>query len=139
MIALWFLAAFGFAYVVGHSKISLGIRMLLGGHESEALTVECLKQAERELRRELKDPPGPIPEELIQRRSFQNAAPLIPKLGPWLAALMECVACVGWWLGLGAGFLGVLQLGVAPWFAALILAFATSAVNLLLGKFVGIV
>ena len=69
--------------------------------------------------------------------------PLIPFFGPWLAALLECVSCLGWWSGLVAGASGLVAVPAGlslPWWAAgLFLAFATSAVNLLLAKYVGIV
>ena len=121
VFVLYFLAAFGFSFVVGHSKISLTIRELLAG-------IPAVAAGE------------PTPEGGIALRALPEVPSLIPYVGPWLAALMECVGCLGWHLGFVAGASGfmALPLGLPWWGAGLFLAFATAATNLLLAKYVGI-
>lgn len=78
--ALYFLASFGFAYIVGFAKISAGVRYLLSppmiGNGDEL----------------------PVP-----------APGVMNELRYWLVSLLECPACVGWWLGVffGPTFLAV--------------------------------
>jgi hypothetical protein len=116
-LALWFLAAFGFAFVVGHSRISLPLRQWLGGWIESGATPHV----------ESGEVVGHITTHL----------PAIRVLGPFLVALAECPGCLGWWLGLGAGALGLVVLPFPFAVSVAVLAFATSAVNLLLSKYVG--
>lgn len=91
---LYFLAAFGFAFIVGHSWISL---------------------------------------------AFREWAALSEK-GLWFAKLLECPACLGFWIGLAAVLTGTVSVPFGPrWFAAIVLACATSGSNLLCSKWVGLV
>lgn len=124
-LSLWFLAAFGFAFVAGHSKISLVMRELLDG--LPAVDIGGSRYHADGRVEEIKVHPA-IP-------------PLIPYVGPWIAALLECVGCLGWWLGFAAGATGFVPLLTHEgWLIdGLFLAFATSAMNLLLAKYVGIV
>lgn len=70
------LGFFGASYIVGHSKISLTWRIILGGHVgSPEFQVLSLK-------------------------------PLIPVVGPWLVELLECPACFGFWIGLIFALMG---------------------------------
>lgn len=114
MLVLWTFAAFGFAFVAGYSQISLKFRELLVGlGEGVSANGE------------------PIP----------ATPPLVPGFSPWIAMLLECVACSGFWLGFVAGASGFIALplnGLPWWGAGLFLAFATSGTNLLLAKWVGI-
>lgn len=98
-LLLYFLAAFGFAFIVGHSKISLAFREWLAARGA---------------------------------------------LGEWLASLLECPACLGFWIGIAAVFTGVIHVPLdvpfgPKWFAALLFACATSGSNLLASKWVGLV
>lgn len=113
-VVLWFVVAFGFALVIGHSKISIAFRELLAG----------------------------LPASVAENGARLPEVPaLIPGAGPWIAALLECPMCLGWWVGFVAGASGFIALplnGLPWWGAGLFLAFATSGVNLLLAKYVGI-
>lgn len=60
-LLIYTLAAFGFAYVIGHAKISLPIRTLLQPEESDKSLFAVLRW--------------------------------------WILMLLECPACVGFWLG----------------------------------------
>lgn len=59
----------------------------------------------------------------------------------WLLAWMECIACTGWWIGLGAALVGwrfailpfTSSIGIAFWMIGL--SFGSLAVNVLLGRF----
>jgi hypothetical protein len=131
LLGLWFFAAFGFAFVVGHSKISLGVRVLLAGTPERKVDIER----------------AAVPYELGHEKSVTVIAtktvpavrPLVPVVGPFLVALAECPGCLGWWLGLLAGFFWPQTFGVSSQYVfALMLAFATSGVNLLFAKWVGL-
>jgi len=102
---LWsLLAAFGLAYIVGHSKISLSFRLLLGGRPADDPTQYS---------------PPARPEIL----------PLIPVAGPWLVDLLECPACFGFW----EGFIGSFVLGQA-FEAAVLAGCAVAGSNFILGR-----
>ena len=134
-IWLWFLAAFGFSFVVGHSKISLVMRELLAGIP-EASEVPPLGFPVKSDTAMVVTVNGGKP--VVVHPAIP---PLIPVVGPWLAALLECCACLSWWLGLVAGAAHLVSgfEGAAWYVSALVLAFATSATSLLLGKIVGLV
>lgn len=74
ILALYFLAAFGIAFIVGQSKISHPFRVLLGGHQHT-------------------DENGD---------SYGPCMPLIPYVGPFLVTLVECPGCLGFWIGLAS-------------------------------------
>lgn len=101
-LLLFFLASFGLAFVLGHSKITLPFRTWLGGA-----------------------PDG-------------NPRPAVPGLGPWIVMLLECPACLGFHFGWAVVVWGP-PLGVpfTFWWAVAVMSCATSAVNLLLAKHVG--
>ncbi len=71
----------------------------------------------------------------------EGHAPAVPVLGPLVVALLECCGCFGWWLGLTAAIFwpALVPFELALWQRALMLAFATSGTNLLLGRFAGMV
>lgn len=89
-LAFYTVAAFGLAYVVGHSVISRPVREVI------ALWSE----------------------------------PLI--------TLIECPACLGWWVGLGAG-IGLALAGRLAWALILALAFYTAGANFILGRATGLI
>lgn len=126
MLLLWFAAAFGFAFVVGHSKISLPFREWFGG---KLVLTETTATS-----------PGAA-EAGITMSSYAQRKAAVPYLGPFLVALAECPGCLGWWLGLGAAFFwpALVPFGLSLWASMLLLAFATSGVNLLLARYVGMV
>jgi hypothetical protein len=134
-LVLWFLSAWGAAFVIGHSKISLALRVLLGGSPSSIEGPALGYGVEADIPvRVVTHGDGGLP--TIVRPAIR---PLIPVVGPWLAALLECCACTGFHLGWLAVVLGVVDVPFSPrWVSALGLAFATSGVNLLLAKWVGI-
>lgn len=75
-LLVFLLGAFGLAYIVGHSTISLPLRILLGGTKAVVET-EYVTSAVR---------PG----------AFGPA-------GEFLCELVECPACFGFWTGLISG------------------------------------
>lgn len=83
---IYLLAAFGLAYIVGHSTISLPFRVWLGG----------------------------VPEKFANPLSFDtpDGAPAKPgALGPFgdfMCAMIECPACFGFWIGVTAALTGVI-------------------------------
>lgn len=98
------LAAFGFAYIMGHSVISLPVRVLLGGA----------------------DHPKPF-------------EPLIPYVGPFLVALVECPACLGWWTGVGIALVTSPAIGFWPTvFEAVRMGCMVSGSNFVLGRVTGL-
>lgn len=118
-LVVWFLAAFGAAFVLGYSRISLGFRNWVGGWVDSSTTNDLAT--------------GQVHGHITTHK------PAVPVLGPWLAALLECPGCLGWWLGLAAGASGILTwAGMPGWISALVFAFATSGCNLLLAKWVGL-
>lgn len=95
------IAAFGYAFVVGHSKISLPAREKLAEIAFE--------------------------EGLRQRKSVAS----------WFLALIECPACIGFWIGLfsGAGlswYRDTAALGCI--LASVFLAFYTCGMNFILAR-----
>lgn len=117
-LLMFFLASFGFAFVVGHSKISLPFRQWLGGWvEGSAV-------------------PDVASGEVIGHVVTHKAA--LPG-GAFAVALLECPGCLGWWLGAAAALVGLVSLPFSFWVSVAVCAFATSAVNLLLAKLVGLV
>jgi hypothetical protein len=92
-LAFWFLVAFGLCYVVGHAKVSLGVREWLASHRRLRTVVE----------------------------------------------LIECPACLGFWLGLVGGLCWpwLLPVGYPQWASAPLLGLATSASGYILGRATG--
>lgn len=59
-------------------------------------------------------------------------------VGSFLLALFECPACLGWWLGATSAIFGLMALVVTPTLLGVMSsAFATSAVNLIAARIVG--
>lgn len=120
LLALFFLASFGLAFVLGASKISLPFRELLAG-------------------KLVMDGPDNAP--------YRERRALIPYLGPFLVALVECPGCLGWWLGATVGWAqpevlrwsvpGLSYLTDSTFGCGVLLGLATAAVNMLLAKKVG--
>lgn len=72
--ATYALASIGLSFIVGFSKISLPLRVLVGGRTAHVVI-------------------GGHPE------VTPTVRPLVPWLGPWLVALLECPGCLGFWVG----------------------------------------
>lgn len=104
------LIAFGLAYVVGMSKISLPFRILLAGNEAET----------------------PLTVNGITIKKGEPAVPsLIPYVGPFLVLLVECPACFGFWEGAAFAMLR----GGGPLYTPLFTGLVICATNLLLTGF----
>jgi hypothetical protein len=58
----------------------------------------------------------------------------------WTLSLLECPACLGWWIGLAAGTAWALTAGGpgAPWLPPLAGAFYTAGSNFLLARLTGL-
>ena len=111
-ILIYTVAMFGIAYVVGHSTISLPFRRWIGGIPAQ-FQADAL---------ELKQTKPPVP----------------GALGPFgdaLCALIECPACLGFWLGLISGaFLVKPMDGFEAFNWVMLLAFYTSGSNFILAR-----
>lgn len=102
IFAFYFLAAFGLAYIIGHSKISLPFRQALD--------------------------PGPKIES--QGDVFRS----------WLLILLECPACLGFWIGLAAALYQFpLPLALSDWEFAVLLPLVTCSSNFILGRVTGLI
>lgn len=102
----YLIAAFGLAYIVGHSTISLPVRVWLGGSPAKPdLNLTAV--------------PGAL-----------------GPLGDWLVTLLECPACFGFWTGIAASFLGVAfpELVTHRLVAPLALGCLTSGSNFIVGR-----
>jgi len=104
---IYFAAAFGLAYILGHAKISFGLRVLLGGIPGTP-------------GRGLDGSTTPAVPEI---------RPLIPVVGPFLAELLECLACSGFWIGVASSFWLPMVLGSNPVAWSVIMGCATSGMN----------
>ena len=116
-LTIYLVGAFGFAYIAGHSTISLPLRATLGGIPAEKSIDENGR-------------------ERVTRYAIPGA---LGRAGEWLVSLIECPACLGFWFGLGAAVIGFaestrpgwLHLGLwSIWWGLL-----TSGSNFILGRF----
>ena len=124
---LYSAAAFGLAYIVGHSKISLAFRKAMMPNPPARML--ALPPAELEATTE---------DEMYAELSG------IDKARFWLVTFIECPACGGFWVGLAAGFwlmppfLDGLLLARHSSLLPLVLAFSTAGTNFLLARLTGI-
>ncbi len=105
-VFVFFLAQFGLAYIVGHSKISEPFRWLLAPHMVDGIA---------------DDPPRPAPGLLNGARH-------------WIVSLLECPACFGFWAGMAGGHWLVGHFDTPHWLTILVFGCATSGSNFLLGR-----
>ena len=110
--ALYLVGAFGLAYIVGHSVISLPLRSWLGGHPGGAEVDGGFGKV---------TPPKPG---------------ALGQFGELLCTLLECPSCFGFWTGLVAALLYPEQVrGFLPfspvWFT---LALVTTGSNFILAR-----
>lgn len=105
--AAFLLGSFGLAYIVGHSTISLPLRILLGGTKGSAEVDGGMGYV---------TPPKP--------GAFGPA-------GEFLCELLECPACLGFWTGLVGG----LTVFTLPLVASFGLGLVVSGSNFILGRF----
>lgn len=105
-VALYLLAAFGLAYIVGHSTISLPFRVWLGGVPAKP-EVPLLPQ------------PGAL-----------------GPIGDWVATMLECPACFGFWIGLCSAIAGVAfpEWTVNRYLWPVVLGCITSGSNYIIGR-----
>lgn len=123
---LYVLAAFGFAFIVGFAKVSLPFRSWLA---SPIKTVKFRPDWPE-------GGPFKINEEWHERPRLNGWA-------TWIVALLECPACLGFWLGVFAaladrwfGFIALAGLTDAPrLFSIIFLGCVVSASNFILGVF----
>jgi len=105
------LGAFGFAYIAGHSKITLPLRAVLGGV------------------------PGGTDESGAVRLPVPG---MLGPAGEWLCALLECPACLGFWTGAALAFFGVIPGGQSGFLSHLLACVGYGCVvagsNFILGR-----
>lgn len=142
MIVLGFyvLAAFGLAYIVGHSRISRPFRILLAGpREYSQRCDHCGKLSSRRVPDVLSGWPC---EHCFTRNAIWESADVTPyRPRDFFVELVECPACFGTWTGLALGLLmpTLLPLELPRAAAGLALATFTAATNYLLGRASGLV
>lgn len=109
--ALYLIGAFGLAYIVGHSVISLPLRIALSGLP------------------EMRDEDGRV----LRGRIPGKIGPL----GDFLGALIECPACFGFWEGVAASVI-IFAPPEPGWLArigwALAVGCITSGFNFIVGR-----
>jgi hypothetical protein len=114
--SLYLLGAFGLAYIVGHSAISLPVRIALSGLPEQ------------------RDGNGAI---VVPRRPGKFGP-----LGDFLGALIECPACFGFWEGVAASFI-IFGHQDAGWLAcagwAVAVGCITSGFNFIAGRLTGLI
>lgn len=121
-------ASLGFAYVVGHSAISLPLRQWL----APATVAKCpLCGDEMPARFSDSVCNGPCTGPHHEDRVMVLYQP--HNVGFWIVTLMECPACLGFWIGL---FAGIIYYPTA--FEAMAGAFYTAGSNFLLARLTGI-
>lgn len=124
---LYALASFGFAFIVGFAKISLPFRSWIA---QKTTVIEIDRRA---VDPSVRDHYPPSEHEEFRFGAF----------GLWFIALLECPACLGFWLGVFAaladrwfGFIALANLTSAPLlFSAVFLGCVVSASNFILGVF----
>lgn len=141
ILVLFFLAAAGLAFILGHSKITLGVRYMLGGVHATYLGENALNERQLEELRAERVKAGKDPDWEVQ--------PLIPYVGPFLVALVECPGCLGWWIGATTGWIvpellrytapNISLLTDSTFGLGVVLGLATAATNMLIGKVMGVV
>lgn len=130
LLAIWTVAAFGAAYVLGHSRITRGIRAAVAGPD----LVKCDRCGVVERVDFSTD---------VQAGSVHHSCPgyyfSIIRPRQWPVLLVECPACLGAWLGVIGGLV------IAPYVPDLsnytvigLLVFYTAGSNLMLGKKFGL-
>jgi hypothetical protein len=138
---VWTIVAFGIAYVVGHSVISRPLRVWIAGPEVARCPV-CGDTLEARFDGATCE--GPADDHGVPVAAAKHTPTemvLVTSVGWrfWLVSLLECPACLGWWLGFAAGLAFVLaggpgHLGLLP----LAGAFYTAGANFLLGRASGL-
>lgn len=113
---LYLLGAFGLAYIVGHSAISLPLRIVLSGLP------------------ELRDEEGRLKRSKLPGK--------LGPLGDFLGALIECPACFGFWEGVIASTF-LFSPPSLNWLARIGWAFAvgciTSGFNFIVGRLTNLI
>lgn len=93
---LFLLAAFGLAYICGHSTISLPLRKWMGGTPFRV-----------RVKGEIIEGVSPEDAKLLDGAQLVPAKPgAFGPFGDFLTSLIECPACFGFWIGLVAGLTG---------------------------------
>ena len=93
---LFLLAAFGLAYIAGHSTISLPFRKWMGGTPFRV-----------RVKGEVIEGVSPDDAKLLDGAMLVPAKPgALGPFGDFLTTLIECPACFGFWIGLAAGLTG---------------------------------
>lgn len=113
---LYVFASFGFAFVLGYSKISLPLRSWLATYEKQT--------------------------QLPWGDKWIDNPKVLRALVRWLLALLECPACVGFWLGLGSILTPIVDfvpISVSPYLLAPFLGLTNLGACLALGMFVGLI
>jgi hypothetical protein len=134
------LAAFGLVYIVGHARISLRPREWLAdvglGEEFGCTEPGCAWRRAKPI-----NPEEPF---YCPRHGKAEPVPFVRWYhhpARWLLSLIECPACLGFWVGLGVGYWYpyIIPVIVPGPSAALALGLYTCAVGFLLGRATGLI
>ena len=141
-IAIWIytLAAFGFVYILGHARITLGVREWMATWGRREIWMCDEKGCEWRRARF----PTPLdhfqcPHHGSVRKVEEFSLVYYP--AKWVLSFIECPACLGTWVGFGFGWWQPeFVVGFAPGMtAAVALALYTCAVGFLLGRATGLI
>lgn len=157
MALLFFvLAAFGLAYIVGHSRISLPFRLVLAGQpETHVRCPKCSKVSILSRMAQRVEPPGSRQDpstferyicggctETMCERSVAVFSVPDPRFisRQFFIELLECPACFGTWTGLAVGLLmpTLVPMDLPRALAGVALATFTAATNYLLARATGL-
>jgi hypothetical protein len=151
MIALLFytVAAFGLCYIVGHARVSLGVREWMATvgtwDEWQCIVPDCTwslfddgRKSHSEVRCPEHSSSMPVSVDCPQTKWVHRVRWFHWPLG-WFLSLIECPACLGFWLGLAAGLAWPsLDLGPGSYHAPAV-ALYTCGANFLLGRATGLI
>jgi hypothetical protein len=135
------LAAFGLSYIIGHARVSLGVREWMASIGLDTVWVckekeklGCTWQRDRHPTAETHFycPMHSGADKVDVTRWYHHPA-------IWIVQLIECPACSGFWIGLATGSLYpyIVPIVVPGPSAALALGLYTCAVGFLLGRATG--